>query len=163
MTILWHGNSFPITDPLWGKPPVTGGSPPTKGQSCGALLFCDASLNKLLNKQSSCRRFEMPWPISPTYIMPQEMWLWFVVLYFSLPMLFKVNSLALDGPSTSEITVSNIGKRSYQSYQQLASRLWTFIHWTCCIFIGNCSVWYQPHYTASQPFFNALLAGDAIW
>ena len=60
--------------------------------------------------------------------MPQEMWLWFVVLYFSLPMLFKVNSLALDGPSTSEITVSNTGKRSLWSYQQSPSRLWTFIH-----------------------------------
>ena len=42
-----------------GKPPINGGFPQKGSVTRSFNVFCNASLNKLLNKQSSCRR--SPW------------------------------------------------------------------------------------------------------
>ena len=46
MTTLGQGNTFHISDPLWGEPPVTGGSP-NKEPVCFPFYV---SLHKLKNK-----------------------------------------------------------------------------------------------------------------
>ena len=43
-----------------GNPPVTGGFPSQRASNASFGVFFDVSLNKMLNKQSSCRRFETP-------------------------------------------------------------------------------------------------------
>ena len=52
--------AFRITCPLWEEPAVTDDSP-HKGTVMRGLVIFFASQNKLLNKQSICRWFEMPW------------------------------------------------------------------------------------------------------
>ena len=42
------------------NPPATGGFPSQKASNAGFGVLFDVSLNKRLNKQSSCRRFETP-------------------------------------------------------------------------------------------------------
>ena len=64
--IVWHGNVFRITGPLWGESTITSGSSHkvNKGllkQSSAVHLLCWWAPN-LLNKQPSFQWFEMPWP-----------------------------------------------------------------------------------------------------
>ena len=54
-------NAFHITDPLWGNPPVTGGSSHKRPVMWGYEVAFDVSLKRLLNKKSSCRWFVTPW------------------------------------------------------------------------------------------------------
>ena len=61
MMMWWHGNTFCITGPLWGESTGRWWNLITKGQLYGAWYFLVVSLNRLLNKQSSCWCFEMPW------------------------------------------------------------------------------------------------------
>ena len=44
-----------------GNPPVMGDSPHKGLVACGFDVFCDVHLNKWLNKQWRCQRFQMPW------------------------------------------------------------------------------------------------------
>ena len=55
-----NGNGFRFIGPFWWEPPVIGGFPSQRVSNTGSDVFCDVSLNKLLNKQSSRRRFETP-------------------------------------------------------------------------------------------------------
>ena len=58
MKTSWHGINFRITGPLWGESTGHRWIPLAQGQSCGAMIFFfDVSMNKLFNKQSTCRRF----------------------------------------------------------------------------------------------------------
>ena len=54
-----HGNVFQTSGPSWEESNDHRWIPLTKGQQCGALIF--HLLNKLLNKQSSCRLSEGTW------------------------------------------------------------------------------------------------------
>ena len=56
----WHGNAFSITGPLWGKPLFIGEFTWHRVSNM-VLCFFIICLNKTLNKQFSCRWFEMPW------------------------------------------------------------------------------------------------------
>ena len=63
MLIPWHGNTFLITGHLWGESTSHHWIPIgflTQGNNELCHVFI-VSLNKLLNKQSSCLSFEMPW------------------------------------------------------------------------------------------------------
>ena len=51
---------FPVTGPLWGESPVTGGFPSQRPLTQSFGVFFDLRLNKRLSKQSRRRWFETP-------------------------------------------------------------------------------------------------------
>ena len=62
MMTSWHGNTFHITGPLWGESIIHHVESHHKWPAMWSfVVFFDVSLNKLLNNQSSCWWFEMPW------------------------------------------------------------------------------------------------------
>ena len=78
------GNTFHITDPLWGESTSDWWIALTKGQWFREfkLLFVE-SLNRLLNKQSSCQWLKIPWcmPHDLTVMLQIDWWFSQIQLY----------------------------------------------------------------------------------
>ena len=53
-----NGNSFRVTGPLWGEPPITSGFPTQRPVTWSFDIFFDLRLNKQLSKQSRRRSLE---------------------------------------------------------------------------------------------------------
>ena len=59
MKMLWHGNAFHITGPLWGKSINDRRIPHSKASNVDFDIWFVVNMNKLLNKHSSFWWFEM--------------------------------------------------------------------------------------------------------
>ena len=72
-----YENVFHITGHLWGNPPpVMSGFPSQRSSNTELWCFFVLSLNKLLNKQSSCWWFERPWSSCDISVTDGCHWMW---------------------------------------------------------------------------------------
>ena len=78
---IWWGHAMEtlstLLDLCEGDPPVTGGFPSQRTGNLDFDVFFDVSLNKRLNKPSSCRWFETPWRplwrhVSPCWMLTSQ-------------------------------------------------------------------------------------------
>ena len=121
----------------------------TRSQKCRADVYFEVSLNKLLNKHTSWRWFEMPWcPCGITTVYPKKYahGFCFAVLccgytLTDFPISIRLTSLALwqsnDCPSASKATLMNMDKYfMWIHYERLHNHNKAMHNETVCIFLG---------------------------